>query len=117
MMARASSSRPLRPGSLVVAAAETGQEVRRRQLAGVVGIAAEEDVRGGGIRQILHGHRPRLRAIIGGLRQHCHPAELERARQPQEVLPMAQDEVLLDDAFEPGRQVADPMIEAPHYPG
>src|SRR5262245_36979673 len=53
---------------------------------------------------------PGIRLELTNEERGRHPAELERAREPQEVLPMAQDEVLLDDAFEPGCQVADLLL-------
>ena len=55
---------------LVVSAAETTQEARRRQRARVIRIPAEKDVPGRRRRQIFDGHRPRRRAIVGGLGQH-----------------------------------------------
>lgn len=35
-----------------------------------------------------------------------HPATLERPGQPQHIIPVSQDEALLNRPFEPGRQMA-----------
>src|SRR5262245_43404752 len=56
---------------LLIAAAETAQEVRRRERSGVVGITPHEDMHRLRIRDILDRHGTRRRPVVGSLGQHA----------------------------------------------
>ena len=64
---------------LLVAAAEAGEGAGRGECAGVVGVAAEEDVGGFRGRQVFDGHGAGRGAVVGGLGEHGVVADAESA--------------------------------------
>ena len=80
-MACASSRRPLPLRKILSSPPpRQAQEPRRRGRARVIRIPADKDMPGRRRRQVFDGHRPRRRAVIGGLREHRVVPDANRAR-------------------------------------